>query len=619
LNTEDITKVIVLGIDGIDPGILESLMAQGELRAFVALRDTGSYGRLATSNPAQSPVAWSTIATGCNPGCHGIFDFFARDPDTYLPHLSLYRANPLNVLRKRDSMFSTVRKGKTFWSIASQAQIPTALIKWPLTLPPERIFGHMLSGLGVPDLKTTLGRYSFFTTRPFFPDEGRRGDFFPLLREGDRLSSLISGPHDARIPLRLTIREGEPGAILTLDGEKHPLRLGVWSDWIRVRFSHGFTVHISGICRFYLMALQPDVELYMTPLQVDPENPAFPISYPDGYAASLAREIGLFHTLGAPEDTQGLVDGCLDSRAFLESCDSIMKERERLFMHEMRHFKEGLLACVFDTTDKIQHIFWAAHDESYPAREGSFSHDFRRVIEDYYVKIDGILARALEIVDEQTLLIILSDHGFTSFRRSVHLNSWLEKAGLMKVRSIDRGKSLFQQVVWEKTAAYSVGFSSIYMNLYGREMKGIVKKEEKDGLKQRIARDLKELRDPLTGGSIVREVYDGERLYSGPRAAEAPDLIIGFNDGYRCSWQSALGGTPDALIEDNRERWSGDHLVDPSIVPGILAMNRKVDLRHPCLLDIAPTILDALHIAAPEEMEGASLLRPARRPARGKN
>jgi predicted AlkP superfamily phosphohydrolase/phosphomutase len=597
----DFNKVMVIGVDGLDPGVTENLMAGGKLKALAALRDKGCYRRLATSNPSQSPVAWSSIATGGNPGCHGIFDFLTRSPDTYLPELTVFRANPLNILEQRGSMFLKVRRGRAFWDLTSEARIPTQVIKWPLTLPPEKVYGHMLSGLGVPDLKTTLGRYSFYTTRQVCREAGKKGDFITLTRKGDAADTIIHGPHNLNVPLRIVAWPKDAQLTLTIANKDYRLKQGEWSDWIPIAFAISFLNHISGMCRFYPCSVNPELDLYMSPLHVYPEKPAFPISHPDGYAASLFRDLGAYHTLGIPEDTNALIDGSLDEDAFLRSCDDVMKEREKLFWHEIKQFKEGLFAFVFDTTDRIQHVFW-------PAGEEGFSKKHSRVIEEYYMRIDAIIEKVLEAIDDQTLLILLSDHGFTSFRRAVHLNSWLVEKGLMVLKSRSDNHSLFRNVAWEKTIAYAVGFSSIYLNRYGRELKGIVKDEEGVRLKQQIALALKELRDPETGGHIIKDIYASEAIYQGPCMGQAPDLVVGFNNGYRCSWQSALGETPSLVVEDNRELWKGDHLLDPSLVPGVLFMNQQTGCLNPGLLDIAPTVAKAFNLPVKGIMEGVSLL-----------
>jgi predicted AlkP superfamily phosphohydrolase/phosphomutase len=361
----------------------------------------------------------------------------------------------------------------------------------------------------------------------------------------------------------------------------------------------------------YLDSVKPELRLYLSPIQVDPLNPAFPISSPDDYATELAHNINSYSTLGTPEDTNALSDGCFDDEAFLDLCDKTMAEREKMLWYELERFKEGLLAFVFDTTDRIQHIYWSTSDPEHPAYDNAYAKKYQNVIEDYYRRMDKILQRVLESVERQTVICILSDHGFGSFRRAVHLNSWLVQNGLMVLKepTPEGGEPLFKNVVWEKTRAYAVGFSSIYLNLRGREGKGIVNPgNEAEKMKRKIGDVLTSLKDPKSGRAVIRNVYTREDLYSGPYVDDAPDLILGFEPGYRASWQTAIGGAPPKTLEDNLKKWTGDHMCDAPCIPGVFLINRKTCILHPRVIDIAPTILACFQIPQPENMEGNSLL-----------
>jgi len=361
----------------------------------------------------------------------------------------------------------------------------------------------------------------------------------------------------------------------------------------------------------YLDSVKPELRLYLSPIQVDPLNPAFPISYPDDYATELAHNINNYSTLGTPEDTNALSDGCFDDEAFLNLCDKTMAEREKMLWYELERFKEGLLAFVFDTTDRIQHIYWSTGDPEHPTYDKTYAKKYQNVIEDYYKRMDRILQRILASIDERTVICIISDHGFGSFRRAVHLNSWLVQSGLMVLKepSPEGGEPLFKNVVWEKTMAYAMGFSSIYLNLRGREGKGIVNPgDEAEKMKGKISDILTSLKDPKTGRPVIRNVYTREELYSGPYISNAPDLVVGFEPHYRASWQTAIGGAPPKTVEDNLRKWTGDHMCDASYVPGVFLINRKTHLLHPKVVDIAPTILTCFQIPKPECMEGDSLL-----------
>ena len=590
-------RLIVLGMDGLDPGILSRLLEAGQLPAFARLAAQGGLRRLQTSNPAQSPVAWTTIATGANPGRHGVYDFLRREPRSYTPELAILKVNPRNLTGRRGAMFLPVRKCPAFWDAASAAGVPTSVIRWPLTLPPDAVSGRMLAGLGVPDLKANLGRYTLFTTAAggasLPPDP--KGEVVRLTPLRDGFQARISGPERASAALQLRLDRPGRRAVLRIEGNECPVSESGWSDWVRIKFTVHFVRSVVGLCRFHLAALEPEVRLYMTPLQADPRSPAFILSHPDGYAGELAEAVGDYHTLGMPEDTNALSDGCLSPDAFLAQCDMVMAEREKMLWHELARHGRGLLAFVFDTTDRIQHVFWGASDAA-----GS------EVIDGYYRRMDAILGRVLDALGPADALIVLSDHGFSAFRRAIHLNSWLIENGFMALKTPDRKASLFRNVDWPRTAAYAVGFSSIYLNLRGREGSGAVDPAEAGPLVRRIASRLSALQD--AGQPVLEKVYIGAELYHGPCLPDAPDLVVGFKPGYRTSWQTAVGGAPDAIIEDNLDSWCGDHLVDPAHVPGIFLANRPLGVQEPRLADIAPTALHLLGLPRPPEAEGRPLL-----------
>ena len=597
-------KVIVLGIDGLDPHLADNFMKAGHLPNFLKLSRRGSFKYLATSNPAQSPVAWSSMALGANPGYHGIFDFISRNPKTYLPQLAFVKPNPRNILGRRSSAFLAARRGVPFWSLTSSERIPTTVLKWPVTFPSEKVSGAMLSGLGVLDIKNKLGRYTLYSTEDIAKDEERKGDVIKLFSHTGSIDSVIAGPNNAELPMKITVQEKKSTVTVELNGEVYSIKEKEWSDWIPVLFKQGLGKSFHGICRFYLDSLSPHINLYLSSIHIDPKEPAFPISYPDSYARDLVSHIGPYHTLGLPSETNGLIDNCFSEDAFIYLADALFKEREKMFWYEFDRLNQGILAFVFDAIDQLQHIFWRdmnilKKDEAYRSY---------KILKSFYSKMDKIIGRILDSIDDNTLLLVVSDHGFSTFKRAVNLNSWLVRHGFMTLRGTEAGQPLFLDVDWGKTKAYAVGFASIYLNIRDREGAGIINPQDTLELKRDIAKELLELRDPLTGQKVLSGVYDGSSIYTGPYAGEAPDLVFGMKPEYRASWQTALGGAPKEIIEDNTKPWRGDHLIDPQHVPGVLFINKKVVKSEPSILDIAPTILEYFQIQQPPHIEGDSLI-----------
>jgi predicted AlkP superfamily phosphohydrolase/phosphomutase len=373
---------------------------------------------------------------------------------------------------------------------------------------------------------------------------------------------------------------------------------------------------VTGIARFYVKQLEPHLEFYVSAVNFDPAAPLFPVSSPNDYAKQLSENIGLFSTLGMAEDHNGLNNGRLDEAAYLAQCELIIQEREKMMRFELDRFSEGFFFTLFDTPDRVQHMMWRFRDREHPCFEGDMSPELAHLIEQHYQRCDALLAPVLDKVDEKTLLIVLSDHGFGSFRRAFDTNTWLWQNGLLGLKdggkpSSEMGEG-FPAVDWSKTYAYAVGLGGIYLNFKGREGGGILEEgTEADRVRKAIQAGMAELPDAQTQKAAIRSVSRREEIYSGPFVGDAPDLLVNFHRGFRVSWQSAVGGFADSMIEDNTRRWSGDHIVDPDSVPGILFMNRAVGRQGARIIDLAPTILNYLGVDAPDVMEGKSLLEGA--------
>lgn len=621
-------KVIVIGLDGLSSTLVGPMLQRGELPNLAKVRDRGSAGTVRTTYPAQTPVAWSTFATGLNPGGHGIFDFIRRDPTTYMPDLSLVKYDAKNAFVGPKAV--NLRSGKTLWELLDQAGVPSSVIRCPCSFPPEKIKGRVLSGMGVPDLRGGLGTGTFYTSNhATTPGEGERVVHWSPA--SGAVKAELLGPKNAATrkdlatEFTLAFNHTAGTATLTSPGEPRdlPLRVGAWSDWLRIKFKSGALTTVAGMARFWLRSLSPHVELYASPVNFDPRAPMFPISHPADFAKELMDEIGPYYTTGMVEDHNGLESGRISEDAFLQQCEEAFTQRQKMLMHELGFFKEGLLYCLFDTPDRIQHMFWRFREPDHPANtahageiNGKGHPDFAHTIEDHYRRCDRMLGDVLRWVDDKTMIIVLSDHGFGSFRRGVALNAWLAREGLLAFKhGHDHCEALFDNVDWSRTHAYAVGIGSLYINRKGRERDGIVAQADEPALLDRIATGLSSLTD--RGAHAVHGVGLARDLYRGERASDAPDMIVRFAPGYRASWSTCLGGVPHDLFEDNARRWSGDHIVDPEAMPGVLFANRPLAPTVPGssgpraagLEDLAPTICAALGVPASPAFEGRSLLR----------
>ncbi len=610
-------KVIVIGLDGFEPKVVEPLLAKGELPHFARLRLEGGYGRVATTYPAQTPVAWSTFATGTNPGGHGIFDFIRRDPKTYLPDFSLNRYERKNAFLPPKAV--NLRGGTALWEILTAAGIPSTWIRHPCTYPPDTIRGRMLAGMGVPDLRGGLGTSTFYTAAA--NAQPREGESVVHVQQdpSGTIATHVIGPRDPKsgtdftFEISLSPKPWAKAVTLRSEGEPKALELheGEWSDWLRVRFKTGLLQSVRGLVRFYLVRLAPVFELYASPVNFDPDAPLFPISSPLGYAKELAATVGTFYTTGMVEDHGGLNNERFGEVAYLDQCERVLREREGMLLYELERLQDGLLFCLFDTPDRVQHMFWRFGERRHPANRGDGLAGMAHVIEEHYRACDAIVGRALQYADDQTLFVVLSDHGMNSFQRGVHLNTWLHDQGLLTLRNGlrpgDECGDFFRSVDWSRTKAYALGLGGIYLNLKHREGSGIVEANEAQAVQAAVIESLTGLRDPAQGKMAIRSVCSRDQIYAGPYAHESPDLVVNFSEGYRVSWATALGGIPEGHFEDNVRKWAGDHLIDPALVPGVLFVNRPFRQQGASLLDMAPTILAALRVPRGPLMEGSSL------------
>jgi predicted AlkP superfamily phosphohydrolase/phosphomutase len=615
-----VKKVIFLGLDGLDPKLTEKFLAEGRLPNLARLKEQGSYSRLRTTFPALSPVAWSTFATGVNPAKHNIFDFLNRNMKSYVPELAAAKVHkPARVLklgRFRIPLSSAhvelKRKSQPFWKLLGQQQIGSTIIRVPITFPPDKFNGRLLSAMSTPDLRGTQGSFSQFTTC-IGEANFESGSRYPLRRTADGFEGELEGPEDAiiengagmRIPFR--IRVDGKAHVLEIQKASYRLEQGTYTPWVKLKFKSAAGFKVSGIARFLATQTSPEFSLYVSPIQIDPERPALPISHPPYYAAYLAKLIGAFSTLGMAEDTWALNEGVINEDEFLKQSYLLMEEREAMFRNALEKTRRGVVACVFDTSDRVQHMFFRfLHDDAGQS-------EYAGTIADLYGRMDRLVGLALEHVDPDTVLFVLSDHGFCSFRRGINLNAWLRDNGYLVLEngSNESGR-YFKGVDWSRTRAYTMGLGGLYLNLNGREAQGIVKPgAEAEALKQELIQKLQQLRDEERDEIGIRAVYATNALYRGPYLAEAPDLIVGYNEGYRTSWDAAVGKVTAGVFEDNCKAWSGDHSVDPALVPGVLFSNRRFDAEDPGIEDLAPTVLELFGVARPAWMEGRPIYKPA--------
>ena len=610
--TGDVGKrIIVLGIDGMDPKFLERHWDQ--LPNLDRLRREGDFKPLTTTIPPQSPVAWSSVITGLDPGGHGIYDFVHRDPYSRLPFSSMAETSEAGstldigdwVIPLSSAEVKQSRRGEAFWPHLTDAGVPASIIRMPANFPPVGEGTRSLSGMGTPDMHGTYGEFTFYTDDPE-RESGNvsGGEIVRLPAFRHHIELEIKGPVNSflkdqpvtTVPLTVNRDPTEPIVRFDLGDESFILKEGEWSGWLRASFP--LIDHLesaSGIFRVYLRQVRPRFELYVSPINIDPTSAALPISTPSSYSAELADAIGLFYTQGMAEDTSAYRQGALTIDEFMQQSHDVLDETHSMLRYELSQFKSGLLFFYISSVDQNAHMLWGKHDDK---------------LLEIYRETDKMVGEAMELIDDETTLIVMSDHGFERFDRSVNMNTLLLRTGFL---ALDDPRNtgdaeLFQHVDWSRTRAYAMGINSLYINRLGREEGGIVAEgEEYDQTVAELRKALLAFRDPDNGEQVIEELYESEKVFKALPTEFAPDLIVGYRPPYRASWETGLGGVPAQTVVDNDDAWIGDHCIAPQYVPGVLLSSRKIALGDPGLTDVPVTLLREFGVDVPGEMIGRPL------------
>ncbi len=601
-------RTIIIGFDGMDFELTRQMMDAGTLPNFSELASRGHFGPLQTTVPPQSPVAWSSFATGTSPGDHGIYDFLRRDAASYQPafsiaettqpesHLSLFGLEfPLD-----EAQVINRRQGETLWGKVEQQGKRASVLRVPVSYPPEPIY-RMMSGMGVPDLLGTQGTYFYYSTTA----AGQSGSNGQTTRVRPDRTGLVSTtlkgpPHPLKpdvsaIELPLTIQPDGDGIRFDLDDQVFNMQPGEWSDWVPVSFPYFLWSSLDGMVRFHLIESYPDLKVYVTPIHIDPTSPAVPISSPDDYASDLADQIGMYHTIGMPEETWSLNSGHLSDKGFLEVIRTTLAEREHMFFDALSRRDSELLISVFVQTDRVSHMFYRGIDPEHPLHEPGNA-EVNGAIEWIYQEADRILGQTMDSLQPEDKLIVVSDHGFAPFRRAVNLNRWLVENGYMHLETGgDPDQPAFSSVDWSRTRAYAVGLNGLYVNQIGRESAGTVTPEESKALLAQLSSELLTFRDEEKSSDVIKTIYQGQEIYPGNSNGDAPDLVIGYHKGYRASWQTAIGAIGSDLVHDNLGKWSGDHCIAADEVPGILLMSHPDESLPASIEQIAEHVIRVSH------------------------
>ncbi len=655
-------KLLILGFDGMDPALLDQWMKAGQLPNLSRLASTGGVRPLATTHSPESPTAWASFATGVNPGKHNIYDFLVRDTTTYLPDLGMVRREPARFLFNyvpiaKPKLFS-IRGGTSFWVTAGKAGVRSSILTVPVTFPPEDVpNGELLSGLPLPDIRGTMGTFYYFATDLSRYEEGNTefgGVLKRLLMEQDVARTELIGPpnpivrseihalrskgptpsdqdratiaalqarEDVRVPMTVRWNRSAKTATVEIQGQSLLLEQGKMSRWIDLEFRVNFLVRLHGMAQLLLMKADNELQLYVSPVNWKPDAPPLPISSPPAFAADLFERLGYYRTLGWAEATWPLNEGRMDEQTFMEDLYKAFDDRAQVILSRIDAGNWDLLVGVVESTDRVQHMMWRLHDPKHPMYDAGLAEKFGDSILRVYRRADQLVGEALERIDPGTTVLVVSDHGFHSWRKAVNLNTWLVQQGYMvlqsqsqmpgekKLEDLFGGGEFWENVDWSRTRAYAMGLGQIYFNLRGREARGIVSPgAEAKQLADELSARLLTMTDPDDGTRIVRSVYQRDDVYTGEFLHNASELQVGMEDGYRVSWQTTLGGSPPGIVYPNMKKWSGDHGgYDFATTAGVLVSNKPFASQTPSIVDIAPTVLKFFGLQIPSSVDGKSI------------
>jgi predicted AlkP superfamily phosphohydrolase/phosphomutase len=656
-------KLVILGFDGMDPRLVQKWMDEGKLPNFKKLAASGSGVRaLRTTHSPESPTAWASFATGVNAGKHNIYDFLIRDTSTYMPDLGMVHFEPprfvLNYIPISKPVVASIRGGTSFWVTAGKAGVRSSMLTVPVTFPPEEVpNGELLSGLPLPDIRRTMGTFYYFGTDLSRYEEGNTefgGILKRLVFDGDVAQTELVGPpnpivkqqlrelraktptsalsdHDkmkiaeleAREDVRLpvTIHWNKPGKSATIDIGDSSVHLSErqWSKWINLDFTINMLVRVHGMAQLYLINAGPELQLYISPVNWKPDNPPAPMSSPASLSADIYERLGPYRTLGWAEATWPLNEDRIDEKVFMDDLFRAFDDRAQVILQRMDTRQWDLLVGVIESTDRVEHMMWRLIDPSHPMYDRTLAARFGDSIERVYRRCDEFVGEVMSKLDAGTPLLIVSDHGFHSFRQSVNLNTWLVQEGFMAIQGqqpgdkklqdlFGGGGSFWENVDWSRTQAYSMGLGQIYLNLKGREGRGAVSPADAKAVTDAIAARLLTMTDPKTHAPMVDAVYKRDDVYKGPFIGNASELQVGFADGYRVSWQTSLGGSPPGIVYPNMKKWSGDHgSFDYKQTSGVLISSRPLGSAPADIMDIAPTVLKYFGVPIPSDIDGKPL------------
>jgi len=426
----------------------------------------------------------------------------------------------------------------------------------------------------------------------------------------------LEAREDVRLPVTIHWNKAAKSATVAIGDSTIHLAEHQWSKWINLDFNINLLIRVHGMAQLYLIGAGPELQLYISPVNWRPENPPAPISSPASLSADIFERLGPYRTLGWAEATWPLNEDRIDEKTFMDDLYRAFDDRAQVILQRIDTKQWDLLVGVIESTDRVQHMMWRLIDPTHPMYDKTLATRYGDSIERVYRRCDDFIGEVMARVGQTTPILIVSDHGFHSFRQSVNLNTWLVQEGFMAIQGQQPGDkklqdlfagggTFWENVDWTHTKAYAMGLGQIYVNLQGREGHGIVTPADSDAVQNALVGRLLTMTDPKTKARMIDAVYKRDDIYKGPFLQNASELQVGLAEGYRVSWQSTLGGSPPGIVYPNMKKWSGDHgSYDYKQTSGTLISSRPLAGDHADIMDIAPTVLKYFGVPIPSDIDG---------------
>ncbi|MEH7384232.1 alkaline phosphatase family protein [Bacillus sp. JJ1521] len=649
--TKGTSKLVVLGLDAAVPKLLKKFMSEGYLPNIRKLTENGVFTKHITTFPTLTAPAWAAISTGAAIGTAGI------------PSLTVKNVGePLNTVRSCfDSRF---QEAETLWESGAKKGKRTMLINWPVTWPAERTEGvSQIVGSINPPFRFyylpifDLSPASVYSTKNLpcdqIPDRvgivtfqdlelgiktteiqvPKNGKFFDGMKHGPK--PINGNSHSYQVNWERNNGISQVKILSKASGDKVAvLREGETSDWIKEEYEFDGRIR-KGQYRFTLTQAsseEDDFILYASAIATD-ESLTEPYEFTD----DVVKVTGPYWEV---DDPWAYLDGWISRETYMQQLKGQIDWWTNANIYALQSANNlDMLFSWIGAIDHGQHVFWGGIDPNFHGYRENKHEEYEGLIRQIYEWVDEGVGKIMDLLDEDTTVVAVSDHGFHSINKYPYLTNHLHKLGLVEYL-VDEETGEFVKnpitgdlaIDWSRTKAYPLppGHSHIFVNLKGRDPEGIVEPEDYEKVQEEIISALLAMRDPETGEQIVSIALKRNEgrtvgIFEGAGYERVGDVLFDMKEGY-CANPMVYPAEikyPDgtsrviANLEEfepcelNRH-FTGYHLALPAVEsmhaalmiagPGV---PKGVEFEQPMnIIDIAPSLARLINIPIPRNAEG---------------